>query len=93
MKVSHELWVYCKQGVEPDAGLSRLTCNREQRAMQTLYTQEEIRPEWTHLGITAEQNLTDETREAKRYISHTHTHTRQETIKTEQEVTHTYAEI
>lgn len=73
MKVSHELWIYCKQGVDPDAGLSRLTCNREQRAMQTLYTQEEIRPEWTHLGITAEQNLTDETREAKRNITHTHT--------------------
>lgn len=88
MKVSHELWIYYKQGVDPDAGLSRLTCNREQRAMQTLYTQEEIRPEWTHLGITAEQNLTDETREAKRNITHTH-----ETIKIEQEVTHTYAEI
>lgn len=49
MKVSHELWVYCKQGVDPDAGVSRLTCNREQRVMQTIYTQEEIRMEGTHL--------------------------------------------
>lgn len=86
MKVSHKLWVYCKQGVDPDAEL-RLACNREQKAMQTIYTQEEIRPEWTHLGITAEQNLTDKTREAKCNI--THIHTRQETIKIEQEVTHT----